>query len=258
MNIKYMPTISVIVTTHNRPNLLKRCLESILVQKGTTFEIILCADEGSIETKLIASNLLRENDTFVVVPSRKGPAATRNIGVNLANGQWISFLDDDDTFEENYFQSINKILIENTNKINYFNYSRVFQVEEKIKIEKVIINNLNLQDVQICNFIPNNALIIPGNFAKTVKIDENLQSHEDWEYLISLMAKYEFKSHNLFGPRVHIQVKESRNNDAIQSGEYLLDFIYIYRKWPSTEQYTKTKRKDFLKSRGLDIPEKML
>ena len=45
------PLISVVLTTHFRPQLLARALNSLLAQKVDNFEIIVCADEGSEETK---------------------------------------------------------------------------------------------------------------------------------------------------------------------------------------------------------------
>jgi len=71
-----MLLISVILTTHNRPTLLNRALNSLLSQEFKDFEIILCADEGAIDTKEIAFKLLRQTDSFISAPkfNRKWPS----------------------------------------------------------------------------------------------------------------------------------------------------------------------------------------
>lgn len=251
--------ISVIVSTHKRPELLSRCLKSILNQR-TDYEIILCADEGTVETKTIASLYLRESDSFVVVPDRKGPAATRNIGVSLARGEWICFLDDDDTFDTEYFENISKILLGNKCEINYFNFTNIIDSYnlESISSNRINLENNSLGNLWICNFIPNNALMIPANVAKQTRIDEELQSHEDWDYLLALNNKCKFKYHPLYGPNVHKLSDQSRNQEAINTKSYLLDFISIYRKWPIENKAVKLNRQKFLEQRGLSLPLEFL
>ena len=101
------PLLSVVVVTHNRSGLLKRALSSVLRCKKDNYEIILCADDSSQETIEVAKEFLRAQDSFVRIPSMRGPAESRNFGAKLARGRWIIFLDDDDTFGHEY---INKIL----------------------------------------------------------------------------------------------------------------------------------------------------
>lgn len=253
-----LPYISVIVTTHNRPELLKRCLHSIL-QQNVYNEIILCGDEGSFETRSVALDILRASDSLVIVPGINGPAATRNIGISLARGKWICFLDDDDFYENNYFEKILNFLKDNESIVNFFNYKQCFYDASNnlISINEVDLSEKNIEDINICNFIPNNAIMIPSLIAKSYRVDEDLESHEDWEYLLKINVNHIIKHRPANGPVVNIRSK-TRNSDSINSKRYLFDFITIYRKWPTNNEVLLMKRKSFLDSQGFSLPMELI
>lgn len=93
--------ISIIIPTCKRPQLLKRCLQSLIVQdfKEQDYEIIVVTDGLDEETNsmLSESGLLSSflNICCYSLPFKKGPAAARNAGWRIANGELILFTDDD-------------------------------------------------------------------------------------------------------------------------------------------------------------------
>ena len=258
------PKVSIIVTTHLRANLLKRSLKSILNQTINNYEIIVCADLGDKETKLIASNMLRECDIFLCAPGTKGPAATRNIGMQLARGEWICFLDDDDSFEKDFLENIAPNLLDAT-KLYYTNYSKI--TENRVNNEIELVNKIemkhgyiNQDSIYIGNFIPNNTFFISKAIAKLNHFDENLQTHEDWDWLLAMRQKnsIEFVHVNSGGVNVHVSIQESRNNNPNKSTITLLDYLSIYRKWPGPTEEIKKIRMEVLLKMGLNISHEFL
>ncbi len=91
------PLLSVIVPVYNVEPYLRRCLDSLCSQSYSHLEII-CVDDGSTDA---SPDILREyeaNDARVRVVSKPngGLASARNAGLDVATGQWISFVDSDD------------------------------------------------------------------------------------------------------------------------------------------------------------------
>ncbi|MFC1888281.1 glycosyltransferase [Thermodesulfobacteriota bacterium] len=86
--------ISIILPVYNGQRLLRETLESVLDQTYTSFEVV-AIDDGSTDNSL---EVLRAYENDIVVHSQKncGVAATRNSGVQLARGDLIAFLDQDD------------------------------------------------------------------------------------------------------------------------------------------------------------------
>ena len=85
-------SLSIIIPTYNRPQLLARAVESALAQTIENFEVIVVDDCSTIWNDLPENPRLR----VIKLSENKGGAAARNIGVKAAKGCWITFLDDDD------------------------------------------------------------------------------------------------------------------------------------------------------------------
>lgn len=101
---------SIIITTYNRPLFLKRAIESCITQvTDYDFEIIVIDDNGTgtkqqLETELVVKSI---DHPIVYFPLTKneGACLARNKGIELAKGNYIFFLDDDDEFLSNKIQT---------------------------------------------------------------------------------------------------------------------------------------------------------
>ena len=92
-----MPEVSVIVPVYNVEKYLNRCIDSILNQTFTDFELILI-DDGSIDSSGKICDEYAEKDSRIKVIHKKnaGVSAARNTGIDLAIGKYIMFVDSDD------------------------------------------------------------------------------------------------------------------------------------------------------------------
>ncbi|MFC4687560.1 glycosyltransferase family 2 protein [Epilithonimonas pallida] len=98
--------ISLIVPVYNVSLYLKRCIESILVQDFNTFELILVND-GSTDNSLdICKHYANQDSRIRVIDQPNGGVSNaRNKGLEVANGEFICFIDSDDWVEPNYLSS---------------------------------------------------------------------------------------------------------------------------------------------------------
>jgi glycosyltransferase involved in cell wall biosynthesis len=89
-------TVSVVIPTRNRSQLLMRALRSVQGQRDSEFEVIVVDDHSTDDTGRVAAAL--GDDRIRVVRSERpsGAAVARNLGSERATGRWIAFLDDDD------------------------------------------------------------------------------------------------------------------------------------------------------------------
>lgn len=107
--------ISVIIPIFNMEKYLEECLESVLKQTLNEVEII-CVDDGSKDNSLAILNRYAEQYHSIVVVSQKnkGAANARNKGLNLAQGEFVCFLDPDDFYPENdILEEMYKAAVEN-------------------------------------------------------------------------------------------------------------------------------------------------
>jgi len=91
-----LPTVSVEIITHNRANLLKHAIQSVLNQTYQDFEIIVVDDGSTDNIWEVVESFSDYRIRYIRHEQRRGGAAARNTGVQAARGKYMAFLDDDD------------------------------------------------------------------------------------------------------------------------------------------------------------------
>ena len=103
--------ISIVVPLYNVENYLSRCIDSILCQKCSDFELLL-VDDGSQDRsgQICDEYALKDNRIRVYHKKNGGVSSARNLGLEKANGEWICFVDADDYVKPDFLSSIQQYL----------------------------------------------------------------------------------------------------------------------------------------------------
>lgn len=92
-----MPEVSIIVPVYNAEKAIGRCIESIISQEYTDFELILCDDGSTDSSGKICDEYQKKDERIQVLHKENtGVSDTRNQGISMARGTYIQFLDADD------------------------------------------------------------------------------------------------------------------------------------------------------------------
>lgn len=94
--------ISIIIPAYNVGNYLENCLESIIKQTLSEIEI-LCIDDGSMDNtpEIIESYVSRFKNFKAIQQKNRGAGIARNLGILMAAGEYVAFMDGDDFYPEN-------------------------------------------------------------------------------------------------------------------------------------------------------------
>ena len=90
------PVVSVIIPTYNQADLLKKSLQSLLDQTFPDWEAIVIDNNSEDDTKEVVKNLQDQRIIYKTFHNQGIIAASRNLGIHLAKGDYIAFLDSDD------------------------------------------------------------------------------------------------------------------------------------------------------------------
>lgn len=108
--------ISIIVPVYNAEKYLDTCVESIIRQTYTNWELILVNDGSSDRSPEICEKWSRRDPRITVIHKENGGASSaRNAGLNVARGEYIGFVDADDYISENMYRVMADVL-ENTER----------------------------------------------------------------------------------------------------------------------------------------------
>lgn len=126
-------TVSVIIATYRRNETLKRAIESVLNQTYNDIELIVVDDNADAEWNAEVSNIVNIHPAVKYIQNKenKGSAKTRNIGISEAEGEFITFLDDDDIYlSEKIEHQLNDMIKHNAD----FSVTDLFLYNEKDKL----------------------------------------------------------------------------------------------------------------------------
>lgn len=108
------PVLSIIVPIYNVEYYLVACIESIINQSFSDFELLLIDDGSTDDSGKICDEYAKKDKRIVVIHQQnRGMSSARNAGLDIALGKYISFIDSDDEIEQNTYLSNIRILNQN-------------------------------------------------------------------------------------------------------------------------------------------------
>ena len=118
--------ISVIIPLYNKEQIIERSLRSVLSQDYDNFEVIVVND-GSTDRSAEIVKAIPDSRIVYVEQENGGPSKARNIGVRIAKGNWIVFLDADDEFQYGALKMFANVMGRNNEcefiDFSYYNYN---------------------------------------------------------------------------------------------------------------------------------------
>ncbi|MDR1467488.1 MAG: glycosyltransferase [Oscillospiraceae bacterium] len=134
MSDKKTPKISVIVPVYNVEKFLPKCLNSIINQTFKDTEVILVNDGSRDSSGKIAESFASFNKNFILINKKNGGLSeARNKGLEIARGDYISFIDSDDYVHPKFLERLHNLMKKHNADIAYCNYFLYFP-ESKLKI----------------------------------------------------------------------------------------------------------------------------
>lgn len=190
-----MNLISVVIPTYNSSKLLKKCIDSVLKQSYSNIEIIVVDDGSNDDTEsMIEKNY--NNQIVYIKQKNTGVSSARNTGIKHAKGDFIFFVDADDTIDADAL----KLLIQKNDKkiLKRINYNINYQNGKKF------LNKISSTSYETVEFIEQvlsgNVLgvvwgyLFESSIAKKIKFDNNTSYLEDTLFLIEYLKNSKVSS----------------------------------------------------------------
>lgn len=150
-----MPKISVIVPVYNAEKHLNECLDSILSQTFTDFELILINDGSTDNSGSICDEYAKRDVRVIVLHHNNSGAATaRNIGIDKAmesDSTWITFIDSDDLIHENMFMYLLSSAIDNDKSISICKFTTKIEELRTIKPSQFTCQCVDIEEFYVHN-----------------------------------------------------------------------------------------------------------
>jgi len=226
--------ISVVIPTLNtRPEFLKEAVNSIEQQSYQPFEVII-VNNGLVDLK-VPKTFLNMRQYKIVF--RSGVAQARNFGVNLSNGNYVAFLDDDDFWGQDYLQNIkNRIDLDQPDcligKLDQYINNKILPFKNAHgKINKDIILRSNPGITGSSVVINRNVFLSVGGY------NPKLPPSEDKSLILELINKG-FKIVTV--PESQAIIRQSEIDRLTNNSNILKEGIFqFYRKYKNEMNFTQ-------------------
>ena len=231
-----MPKISVVIPVYNAEKYIKATIESILAQSFSDWELLLVDDCSIDNSSAICkeASLGDKRITYIKQVKNGGSATARNAGINVSKGEYIAFVDSDDTVDPIFLEKMVTTAIEHNSDIVWSNYKEISGNEVIYRKHNLPCHTPIPYETYIRLFFKNQEglgsmcnKLYSRNFLELNKISVNPErAHgEDWEFNLDC-----FKCH----PRL-VAIDDSlynyirQNNSSVIASYRALDYQTFVR-----------------------------
>jgi glycosyltransferase involved in cell wall biosynthesis len=191
-NIKDPPLVSVIMPVYNRVNIVKKAIDSVLNQSYSNIELII-VDDGSVDgTVKVLEEIKDEKIILIKNKENQGQGKSRNIAIKVSKGEYITYLDSDDIWDENFILAMMGGFLKLKDADLIYSGQRMFEDNSIFAVRFASFNKSLLRNK---NYIGINTIIHSSKIFKDIEIfDESLKRCEDWDLLARISAKFKIYS----------------------------------------------------------------
>lgn len=242
------PSVSVVIPTRNRPDLVVRAVRSALEQTFGDLEVVVIMDGPDAATKAALSKIHDIRLRSLELPHSLGGAATRNAGVRAATGEWIAFLDDDDEWLAGKLARQLEVaseseapepiiacrLVASTPSGEYVWPRRIMRADEHVS-EFVMARRDLFQGEGL---LQTSMLMARKRLLDQVPFDDHVMRHQEWDWLLRVSRVPGVRIEFAPEPLLIWYVEQSRSSISNQSNwRYSFDWIRQRRQLVTERAY---------------------
>lgn len=233
--------ISIIMPTFNREKVIGNAIQSVLDQSHTNWKLIIIDDGSSDDTKTVVAPFLNDKRVKYIYKENEGVSAARNKGLDLVEGDYVFFLDSDNTWNTGHIRNLLIFLVENNLDGAY---SGLVCLDDDNNIKFYRGTNFNWYSCHRQNYIDLNCFAHRSDLIDSYRFDTNLKRLVDWDYLLRITKLHR----TAYAPFIGVRYYDGESGERItmshyNSGELPAVMQGIRLRHTTTEQQLDTIRK---------------
>ena len=245
-----IPKVSVIITTHNRLELLKRAIDSVQKQDYCNYELIVVDDASVDGTREYCENQ-KFNYIYISQSESKGGNYARNLGIKVSKGRYCAFLDDDDYWKDTYLKKMDRLIEEKKCGMVYSGVTYEIKSHDNISYNDIIPNACGDLSTKILfsSFTSTSSMMVERELlTKVGMFDEKLAAWQDYELIIRIAQQTEI--YNFPEPLMVYRKVEKGGTNVSNKYKVWCDAVrYIHKKhhllYNKLDQEDQLRVKDF-------------
>lgn len=195
------PLVSVLIRTCGRPHVLRAALNSILEQTYRNLEVVIVEDGDNVSEEMLRRDYAKLPYLYEATGQKVGRCEVGNRAMELANGKYLNFLDDDDAFFPEHIERLVDA-IEHTTERAVYSIAEEHQIipDEKEYTRSVVKHKMirykqpfNRLLLYTMNYIPIQSILFEKTLYEELGgLDETLDTLEDWDLWVRYSTVTDF------------------------------------------------------------------
>ncbi len=218
------PIVTIVIPTFNRADFLKESIHSVLSQTFTDFELIVVDDGSTDHTEEVVREFSKVR--YVACTENSGVSHARNLGIGMARGRYICFLDSDDLWIKNKLET--QILWMESHADCQVCYTDEIWIRKGVRVNPMNKHRKYSGDIfshclPLCIVSPSSVLMRSSLFDEVGLFDEDLPVCEDYDLWLRISLK-----HPVHFIEEKLIVKQGGHEDQLSTKYWGMDRFRVY------------------------------
>ena len=179
---------SVVIPVYNAGQTIERAIDSVLAQSLPAYEIIVVDDASNDNTREILESKYASGITYIQKINNTGSSVARNTGMDAATGDYITFLDADDTWHKDKLLLINTIFKANPGITLFYHPYTQENISDKVLPGDIILYRLPFIKLLPSNRIATSCLLLRNE--PSFRFEPSMRYTEDYDLCLRIGFKY--------------------------------------------------------------------
>ena len=187
-----MPQISVVTATYNRGDVLPRAIQSVRDQTFDDYEHLIVDDGSTDDTAAVVDEHGDSRTRYIELSRNRGVAAAWNRGIEVATGEYVSFLDSDDEYVPERLARTKAVLDDSPDTVAGIAHSYERVVDDDVSINRVPDGEFTLGDLASDNFIcgSTNTMYRSSAIDRVGRFDETFPAEIDYDFQMRVLEQF--------------------------------------------------------------------
>ncbi|MDE5803251.1 MAG: glycosyltransferase [Lachnospiraceae bacterium] len=232
MSNQKLPLVSVVIPTYNRIRTLPASVDSVLEQTYENLELIIMDDGSTDGTQEYVESITDKRVRYRRADKNMGPSAARNMGAELAKGEYLAFQDSDDAWEPDKLEKQMKLMVDNGELAmvySEFGFYRDGELAAIIPSPQIPYEEKHgdlFSHLLLYPLISTQTMLIKTKeFIAAGGFDETLQAYEDFEFSMRFAQNHRIG----FVDEPLVRVNNTPNSVNKRLGERIRTQFYMVR-----------------------------
>lgn len=221
--------VSIITPAYNSEKYIEETYESIKHQTYKNWEWLVIDDNSTDKTFEILKNLSKKDLRIKVHRNATNlrAASSRNKGLDSSSGEYITFIDSDDLWNENFLDEQLEFLEKNKAQVVFSSYDRVSEDLNKSYGAFIVPSKILLKDLLKTNYMSCLTTLYRVDFLKEMRFREELKMHEDYVMWLDFLEKVKKAYGN---PKILARYRIREKSVSRKKVENLKYMFFVYKK----------------------------